>query len=443
LAVLAVAVLLGLVLALRWANRPKPPAAGEAESAAAVTEPAPIEAGSRRRSSASSGGGFARVGGPGEHGAAAAVADRLAQFAQARRAAVEAYARESGITVSPEVDSFLKAVEANDWDQVEARYLALKDRIEGGDPAAVSDADRKLWPAVMEAYGVAQVAHTLPPAMIENYGQMVLGALPAKAVYLGGSDAAQLIPTLMGQAQGADERVILNQNRLADASYLDYVMHQYGDRLKFPTEEQRQALFQDIVQAYGKRTEEGTVQVSGQEAANAYNRALVQKLVENNPELSFAMHDASAWEGQLYAQATVQGPLILLGGPDKATGVDNNAAMATAKYWLDTGGTLATIPELVANDPARAAYADLMVGQASLLASQHQLGAAELVYRTAQKLAPQAEEPTAQLALHLGKTGRTAEALQMLESFAQANPGEHPALEKAKNSLTPPAAPAP
>jgi len=71
----------------------------------------------------------------------------------------------------------------------------------------------------------------LPPEKLLDYGNAILESLRPGMVYVGGTDPGRWIPTLLNETSEGERHIVLTQNALADATYLDYVNFLYGDRL--------------------------------------------------------------------------------------------------------------------------------------------------------------------------------------------------------------------
>ena len=59
----------------------------------------------------------------------------------------------------------------------------------------------KLFAALFETHGVAEIAHDWPAQQLLDYGNSVLGALRPGMIYLGGTDAGRFIPTLLNDTE--------------------------------------------------------------------------------------------------------------------------------------------------------------------------------------------------------------------------------------------------
>ena len=148
------------------------------------------------------------------------VAGKLSQFARSRREHVHALGRRHGVEVTADVERFFDAVESGDWDAIEVAFR----KINGGDSSAGHSDTRppgidSLWPAIIDAYGVAEQVHEWPAQKLLDYGNAVLGSLRPGMVYVGGTDNGRWIPELLNDTSDGEHHVIITQNALADSTY--------------------------------------------------------------------------------------------------------------------------------------------------------------------------------------------------------------------------------
>jgi hypothetical protein len=258
------------------------------------------------------------------------VASKVSQFARSRRELVRAIGRRLKKEVPPEVDRFFDAIESGQWDEIKARWDPLARRSGQYDYSTNDWAElAPFWPAVLDAYGVAEQAHEWPAQQLLDYGNAILGSLRPGMVYVGGTDNGRWIPELLNETSG-DQHIVVTQNALADAGYLDFINTLYGDRFSALTLEDSQAAFQAYVADAQKRLEhdqqfpdepqqvrpgedirmvDGKAQVSGQTSVMAINERLLQTLMQKNPDLSFAVEESFPLRGT-YPDAAPLGPLM-------------------------------------------------------------------------------------------------------------------------------------
>lgn len=378
------------------------------------------------------------------------VATKLAQFAQSRRAFAHALARKHDVLVSEEVETFFDAVESGDWERIEAAFQVIN----GGDSSAGHSRQRApeltwIWPAIIDAYGVAEQVHDWPAQELLDYGKAALGALKPGMVYIGGTDNGRWIPELLNDTSDGERHVIITQNGLADATYLDYVRLQYDERLSTLTEEDSQRAFSAYIADAQRRlehdrqfpnepkqvrpsedirVEDGKVQVSGQAAVMAVNERLLQALMEKNPDLSFAVQESFPMKST-YADALPLGPLMELRARDEQNDFTAERAAQSLAYWQTAAQQVLADPEATASPATLKSWSHDANSAANLLAAHQHRAEAEQAYRLASQLWPGNPEPVAALADLLHARGETEQARAMLQSFDRQYPDQRAHLQ--------------
>jgi hypothetical protein len=379
------------------------------------------------------------------------VAERMAQFARSRRGFARALARRHKVEVAADVERFFDAVESGKWDEIEGAFK----RINGGDSSASQNDARpqgvaELWPAIIDAYGVAEQVHLWPAQKLLDYGKAVLGALRPDMVYVGGTDNGRWIPELLNDTSGGDRHVIITQNGLAAGDYQDYLRLQYDDRLANLSDQESQSAFATYVADAQKRLEhdqqfpdepkqirpgenvqvvDGKVQVGGQVAVMAINEILLQTLTQKNPDLSFAIQESFPLKGT-YAGALPLGPLMELGAAEQPNAFTPERAAESLAYWRDTAQQVLADPEAASSDAALKSYSHDAVAAANLLAAHSFSAEAAQAYQLASQVWPGNPESVSGLADVLAANGRESEARQLLDDFAQKYPDQQTALER-------------
>ena len=243
---------------------------------------------------------------------------------------VRGISKKTGKPIPPEVEKFFKALESGKCEEIDAQWKQMANRsgqYTGSTHAPELD---PFWPAILDAYGVAEQAHDWPAKELLEYGESILSAVKPGAVYVGGTDNGRWIPELMDAGNEENSRIIITQNALADSRYLEYIQTLYSDRFQCLNESDSQRAFSDYLQDAQRRLEhdrdfpnepkqlrpgedvkviDNKVQVSGQVAVMTINEMLMRAMMEKNPDLSFAMQESSPMTG-LYADATRNGPLL-------------------------------------------------------------------------------------------------------------------------------------
>jgi tetratricopeptide (TPR) repeat protein len=383
--------------------------------------------------------------GPAGPSAQEIVAGKVTQFARKRWETVQAMARHFKVDVPDEVKRFFAAVEAGRWEEADALFKALSEKRKASSTSSSAvQALQKLWPAVLETYGVAEQAHNWPAQQLLDYGNAVLDSLRPGMVYVGGTDAGRFIPTLLNETGDAGQHIILTQNALGDGTYLDYLRFLYGDQMPMLTAEDSQRAFSDYMADATKRFQhdqqlpdeppqlrpgeevqmvDGKVQVSGQVSVMYINELLFQALMQKNPDTAFALQESFPFQST-YANATTLGPIMELRNTDTQAALTPERVNQALDYWGNTVQELVADPEVPSDSDARNAYSKLLVAQANLFLDRNYTGQAEEAFRLATELAPASPEVIYKYAGLLAKENRFAEASQLVQTALTLAPAD-------------------
>ena len=389
------------------------------------------------------------------------VASRVRQFARNRRALAHALAERFKIEVPADVERFFAAVEAGNWDEIDAAFKPIGDRYKAKPPPRDIDV---LWGPILEALGVAESAHDWPAERLLDYGDAVLGSLRPGMVYVGGTDPGRFIPTLLNDTSDGERHVIITQNGLAASSYLDYLNFLYGDRLETLTHEDSNRAFQDYYSDLQRRLEhdrefpnepkrvltgenspssdaprsitskDGLVEISGSTAMMAVNERLLQMLLQKNPELSFALEESFPLRST-YADATLLGPITEIRAQDPQSALTAERAAQSIEYWRTIAEQFRINPDESEESVAFKTYSKLAVAQANLFADHNLTSEAEQAYRIANQICPANVEATTGLAGVFLLSGRAEEANQMLDQFARDHPNQRRFVEDFRRTV--------
>jgi tetratricopeptide (TPR) repeat protein len=369
--------------------------------------------------------------------AAEIVAEKTAQFARSHENLVAALAKHLNVTVPPEVGRFFAAVAAGNWQETTNLFSAMKQLCFSEDrPAGLE----KIWPAIVETYGVAEQTQKWPPQQLLDYGNAVLDSLRPGMIYMGGNDAGRFIPTLLSETSDGESHIVLSQNALADATYLDYVRFRYGDKLNVLSPEDSQNSFQAYIADAQKRLKhdqdfpnepkqvrpgedirvtDGRLQVSGQVAVMAINEQLLRTLLQKNTGAAFALAESFPLKS-FYADATTLGPITELRATDSATALTPERAAESVDYWRSVTQTV--LADTEANSAPREAYAKMILGQGGLFEERKLPAQAEQAFQLATSLSPGNAEAVFRYVNLLLQQQRSAEALQVVQTAVNAAP---------------------
>jgi hypothetical protein len=289
---------------------------------------------------------------------------------------------------------------------------------------------------------VAEAAHDWPAQKLLDYGQAVLGSLRHGMVYVGGTDAGRFIPTLLNETSDGERHVVLTQNALADGTYLEYLRFLYGDQMTLSTPDDSQRAFQDYVADAQKRLAhdqqfpdqpkqlrpgedvrftDNRLQVSGQVAVMAINENLLQMIMDQNPNLPFALEESFPFKST-YTSAAPLGPIMELRVQDVEQSFTAEAAAQTVDYRRSAAQSLLAGSDTQGDAEACKEYAKMAAAQAGLLADHQFTTSAEEAYRLAAEIGPSNPEAVLSYVNFLSGHKRFADAIPVLETAANAAP---------------------
>src|SRR5262245_24489953 len=336
------------------------------------------------------------------------VAEKVIQFGRNRRELARAIARRSHQPVPSEIERFFEAIESGDWERIHAQWDTMAKRSGQYEGSGHSPELDPYWPAVLDAYGVAEQAHLWPAQKLLDYGNAILGSLRPGMVYVGGTDNGRWIPELLNETGDGERHIIITQNALADGRYLEFMTELYGGQFSALTQDDSQRAFQEYMDDAQKRLThdqqspaepgqlrpgedvkltDGLVQVSGQVAVMAINERLLLMLMAKNPDLSFALQESFPLK-ETYAAAAPLGPLMELRAQDGQNAFTPERAGQTLDYWRNEAQQILADPDAVASPATLKSYSHDTVAAANLLAAHDFVAEAEQAYRLATQLWP-------------------------------------------------------
>ena len=399
---------------------------------------------------------FPRRSAPRGVSAAEIVNSKLTQFGQSRRRLAEILARRHGVVVTDEVKRFFDAVETGRWEEIESAFK----QINGGDTTASHSDNRpsgvaELWPAIIDAYGVAEQVHLWPPDKLLEYGNGILEVLKPGMIYVGGTDSGRWIPELLNETHDGERHIIITQNGLAGSDYLEYVRLQYGDQIQIPTDDATKAMFTDYVADAQRRyvqdqehpeepkqvrpgeeiqMVDGKASVSGSTAVMSINEKILESLLKLNSDRSFALQESFPLKGT-YAEAVPLGPLMELRVSDPDRPFDARRAAESIDYWRDVAQRIEADPASPESTETGKSYSHDTAAAANLLVAREFYREAEEGYRLAIRLWPGNPEATGGLAALMERKGQSAEARRLLEEFVLAHADERGSLERVSETF--------
>ena len=259
--------------------------------------------------------------------------------------------------------------------------------------------------------------------------------------YVGGTDPGCFIPTLLNETSDGERHIVLTQNALADSNYLDYLSFIHEGRLDTLSHGDSERAFQEYTTDARKRLEhdqqfpnepkqvragedirivDGKVQVSGQTSVMAINEKLFQRLLEKNPDASFAIEQSFPFKST-YAEAAPAGPIMELRVQDQQAALTPERATETVDYWRRTAQELLADPEATASSYVRLAYAKMAAEQAALLLDRNYGPEGEQALRIATQIDPSSPEAVFRYVNLLAEQKRFDEAIPVAERAVKAD----------------------
>ena len=371
------------------------------------------------------------------------VASKVRQFGRNRREIIRKIARRTGKEIPAEVEQFFDAIEAGDWERIDALGKALSKKSGQYEGSTHSPELDPFWPTVLDVYLTAEAAHDWPSQNLLDYGNAILDSLRPGMVYVGGTDPGRAIPTLLNETGDGERHIVITQNALADGRYLEFMRTLYDDRFSTLTEEDSKHAFDEYVADARKRWEhdqqfpdepkqvrpgekvgmvDGKFQVSGQVSVMSINERLLQMLMEKNPDASWAMEESFPFKSML-GNATSLGPIMELGVRDEQNALTRERAAQAVDYWRVTAEQLLSDPNTPEGSDPRKAYSKLASSQGGLLFERGYVAEAEQAFRLAHQMAPTSPEAVFRYVNLLIQQGRVGDAIPIAETAVRIEPG--------------------
>ena len=367
------------------------------------------------------------------------VAGKLNQFTRSRRDIAHALARRGNFQVPLDVERFFDAVEAGRWDEMNELFGKIRAQRQQDPPPPGL---RELGPVLLETIGVAQEVQKWPAQRLLDYGNSILDSLRPGMIYIGGTDPGRFIPTLLTETSAGERHIVVTQNGLADATYLDYLSFLYGDRISALSKSDSERAFQDYLADAQKRLRhdqefpnepkqirpgedvrmnENRVQVSGQVAVMAINELLLRALMAKNPDAAFGIEHSFPFTS-MYPETSPLGPIMELGVKDPNKSLTPERAAQSVNYWRNATQELFAELSAVDAQPVRMTYGKLIAEQAALLLARDYKKEAEEAFLLATQIAPGSPEAVFRYVNILVEQGRIADAIPIVEAAVKTDP---------------------
>ncbi|HMJ65319.1 MAG TPA: tetratricopeptide repeat protein [Candidatus Binatia bacterium] len=371
------------------------------------------------------------------------VAGKVSQFVRKRRDLVRAIGRRENKEVPPEIEKFFDALESGDWTEIEKQWKAISSRSAQYEGSTHSPELDPFWPAVLDAYGVAEQAHMWPAQKLLDYGNAILDTLRPGMIYVGGTDPGRWIPELLNETSGGEQHIIVTQNAFADGRYMEFMNTLYSDRMSTLTSDDSKRAFDEYIADAKKRFEhdrqfpdeprqvrpgedvrlvDGKIQVSGQVAVMAINEKMFQMLLDKNPGVSFAIEQSFPFKST-YENATPLGPIMEVRVQDQQNALTPERATESVDYWRAAAQqVLFPTDGQPLDEQLRLAYSKLASNQADLLLNRNYPAQAEQTFQLATQISPSSPEAVYGYINFLITQDRVNDAIPIAQAAIQASP---------------------
>ena len=264
----------------------------------------------------------------------------LDKFIADKRRQAEAFDKELKLKTAKEVWDFFDAASAGD----RKKAAQLREVLGSLD---------SIWQIVNEVnYAVQQLA---PPEnrFARRFGEEILSAVAANAIYLGGTEAGRYIPTALSESHIEGRPFFtLTQHHFASRPYLQYALAMYGAKINIPSiddlekqEEENRADARrrwehDQANPGGPRQlkpgedvhiVDGRVQVAGHMAVLQVSARIAKLLFERNPNREFYVEESFPFDW-MYPHLIAAGSIMKLNRAP-VDGISVEAMEKDREYW--------------------------------------------------------------------------------------------------------------
>lgn len=381
----------------------------------------------------------------------------LSKFVADKRRQAEAFAKDLKLKPANEVWEFFDAAAAGDRKTAAELHNVLRSL----DP---------IWEIVGEVNFAVQQLSQPDQRLARRFGEEILKAVPANAIYLGGTTEGRYFPTVLSESH-IDGRPFftLTQHDFASRPYLQYVLAMYGGKINIPNVDDLEKAEEEYRADAWRRKElgqlkpgedvklvDGRVQVAGAIALNQIKARVAKLLFERNPNREFYVEESFPFDW-MYPHLTPLGPVMKL-NREPVERISVEAMEKDRQYWaglckeflglvvtedttveevqrfvtrVDLDNKLeGTDAEFVANERMRKAFSKLRSSQAGLYAwrltkpNKHPLLQiqTEIAFKQAYALHPRSPEAIFRYVNLLLGNGRVEEALILANTSKRLDP---------------------
>jgi len=417
---------------------------------------------------------------------------RLSAFFKAKERHARALTKELKLNVSPDVWAYFNAGIKGDWAKVKNAWQDLRRRSGQYAGTGMDETVQTVaWQPVLEAELAYEGFSAMDVKFIDAFTRDVINSIPRGSIYFGGTDYGRgLITALCKSHADADPFFTITQNALASGPYLAYLRTMYGKRLRMPTDDDSKKALDAYIAGARARSEKGELKpgediskdengkysVSGVTAVMGINALIAKTIFDANPKQEFYIEESFPLEW-MYPYLSPNGLIMKI---NRQPLPEMTAAMVqrdqdywhrqTARWigdWLKKETPLKTICEFAERiytevnleefkgdtDFAMAdrryspqeVYSRLRTAQATVYERRakhaatseekaRMVKAADFAYRQAFALGPWAHEAVFRYEEFLKEQNRPEDALLLVESAANTNPGDKRLRQRAQEA---------
>ena len=236
-------------------------------------------------------------------------------FIQAKETEARALAKQLNLKISSDVWAYFRTAQTGTTAAITNAFERLKKRssqYEGSrdDPTVGTP----VWQSLLDVELAVEAFADGDSKYSVAFGKGVINSIPPGSIYFGGTDPGRGLVTAFSKSHAnADPFFTITQNALADGRYLEYIRVIYGKKIRTPTTNDSQNVFQEYLTDAQKRldhdrrfpkeprqikpgedvrTIDNRVQVSGQVAVMAINGLLAKVIFEYNPGREFYIEES-------------------------------------------------------------------------------------------------------------------------------------------------------
>lgn len=327
----------------------------------------------------------------------------------------------------PECAATLKAI-YSDWHSASNALMQLINAERGRSDDAESGSILDRLQKQQSLFWTLEEFDSWSPDLIQMYGHDILGIIPSNSIFFKGTDSGQLVIAAYQQA-ASYPFICIDQNLLADNTYLNITRDLYGDTIYIPSLEDYNEAFRKYVEDVNAgriqagadiKIENGKVNVQGVGGVMAINGILAELIFKENK----ARHDFYVEEGHvmqwMYPYLQPAG-LIMKLNPEP---IDVTAEIVSEdrQYWDAYVARLSGNMAFARDKSAQKTYTQLRCAIAGIYEYRRIYDEAEYAYKQAIDLYPLNSDAYLRLAQMYMNIRRFDDAKKLIQGLLKLDP---------------------